>query len=1453
MISKGNKRVRSGHGGFGNKAVAASPAGRLATAVLVERLEQRRLLAVDFAPAVSYATGAAPKNLTSADIDQDGDLDLVVPNIDGGTVSILRNNGNGTFAPKLDLSTGITLPSRVAAGDINNDGLVDLVTTSVNLSGSIAIHTNTGGSVFNRSIINNGRVHDDVKLADIDGDQDLDMLLTNRIDDRIIVLSNNGAGSFTQQSIVPTLSTPWAMTLTDFTLDGDLDLVVAHLGSLQVRAFLNSGGGNFNNTAKDILLSNQNIAVGHGFFDDDNRPDLAVVNLAQNKVDVMLDQPLDGDFIRIGQYDTGEEPLGLAVADVDIDGFDDLIVTNGSSNTVSVFINTGGGVFAPQVTLGVGSRPGGVTAADFDRDGDVDIAISNENSNTVSVLLNQASKPDLRVSQLTASGAVVPGNSLPISATITNAGTNAAAASTASVFLFSGSTFNPSTAISLGTVPVGALAVNGSANISTSLVVPANTARGTYSVAVVADGANAIVELDETNNRATTNQTVVLRDLADLRVTQFSANGSLVPGGALPVSGTINNAGGAAAAASTARVFLFSGTTFNESTAIALGNISIGAVAAGASTNFSANLTVPASTPSGTYSVAVVADIGGVIAELSEANNQATTNQTVTVQSLPDLRVATLAAAGTFVPGVLVGVTGSVLNGGVVGSAPFSALVYLFAGPTFNQSTAVLLGDIPVPGLGAGGVSNFSLNFLIPLATPQGVYSVALVLDPSNSVGEQNEGNNLGVTGATVTVQERPLGDGVNGVGRPDRNFGDNGVSRSVVSGVPFVLADARVDTQGRQVTVSNAEDGRVIVSRLLPTGQIDTSFATNGVLRLAAGSSLTAVAVHVYAEGSILIAGFTNLAPSGQAANLRAFLARVTGGGAVDPSFGTSGVLLPVLPLTQPRVTAMAVAGDGSIYLGFGGARMAVVKLGGDASTIGSFGSGGVFTLGDADLTRSGIATSRGAGVAALALDTRSTDLYIAGNLTDEGGNDAGPLLVRVTAAGQINTQFARGRILAGAPGGGIARAEAITVQPAGQVVVAGSLRDALVTPTRASLWATRVDGRGNADRRFGGNGIFTRDSQADAPLLSASRIITQADGRIVLSGKVSRSLANADQRVVGSAVLRLTAAGVADVGFGNNGFSLIFSPDTVITAANVGDLQNEFADFVAANQGFISLTPGGAILAVASRATRANETTIAVVSIVADGVDLVATGTAVLPPQVNGVVVGGGRARITLQVRNNGTLPANGATNVALYLSVNSILGIEDVKTVSAPISLGSIKPGATRRVNVQINLPASGFADGTYNLFARVNDSGTIAEINDVNNEVGLVGSTAFAKPFVDLALRFDALPSSLVPGKKAQSTVSVTNRGNVAATLKDTLELFGNVTGVGVAPTRIVLGSARVAGKLNPNQTRAIKVAIASPPSLAAGSSVGPGASLSFSDDLDSSNNTIFSNAQIPVVA
>jgi hypothetical protein len=60
-----------------------------------------------FADKVDYSTGSDPWYVTSADLDKDGDVDLAATNLSSTTVSIFMNNGNGTFAAKVDYATGL--------------------------------------------------------------------------------------------------------------------------------------------------------------------------------------------------------------------------------------------------------------------------------------------------------------------------------------------------------------------------------------------------------------------------------------------------------------------------------------------------------------------------------------------------------------------------------------------------------------------------------------------------------------------------------------------------------------------------------------------------------------------------------------------------------------------------------------------------------------------------------------------------------------------------------------------------------------------------------------------------------------------------------------------------------------------------------------------------------------------------------------------------------------------------------------------------------------------------------------------------------------------------------------------------------------------------------------------------------------------------------------------------
>ena len=82
-----------------------------------------------FGSAVTYPVATAPTSVVIVDLDADSDLDLAVANSFSSStqaVSILLNDGQGTFAPHQTYSTA-TVPRSIAASDLDGDGDIDLV------------------------------------------------------------------------------------------------------------------------------------------------------------------------------------------------------------------------------------------------------------------------------------------------------------------------------------------------------------------------------------------------------------------------------------------------------------------------------------------------------------------------------------------------------------------------------------------------------------------------------------------------------------------------------------------------------------------------------------------------------------------------------------------------------------------------------------------------------------------------------------------------------------------------------------------------------------------------------------------------------------------------------------------------------------------------------------------------------------------------------------------------------------------------------------------------------------------------------------------------------------------------------------------------------------------------------------------------------------------------------
>jgi hypothetical protein len=79
-----------------------------------------------------------PMSLAVADLDRDGDLDVIVPDVRARSVKVVTNNGNGTFQPARDIAVS-GRPTFVLAADANGDGRLDVVVPTIDPPGVVVL------------------------------------------------------------------------------------------------------------------------------------------------------------------------------------------------------------------------------------------------------------------------------------------------------------------------------------------------------------------------------------------------------------------------------------------------------------------------------------------------------------------------------------------------------------------------------------------------------------------------------------------------------------------------------------------------------------------------------------------------------------------------------------------------------------------------------------------------------------------------------------------------------------------------------------------------------------------------------------------------------------------------------------------------------------------------------------------------------------------------------------------------------------------------------------------------------------------------------------------------------------------------------------------------------------------------------------------------------------------
>jgi hypothetical protein len=148
-------------------------------------------------------------------------------------VTVLRNNGNGTFTTLATPATG-QQPISVAVADFDRDGLPDLATADFNANRVTVLRNNGNGTFSTLATPATGAGPVCVAVADFDRDGLPDLATADLFSDRVTVLRNNGDGTFSTLATPATGSGPTSVAVADFDRDGRPDLATADRGSNRV-------------------------------------------------------------------------------------------------------------------------------------------------------------------------------------------------------------------------------------------------------------------------------------------------------------------------------------------------------------------------------------------------------------------------------------------------------------------------------------------------------------------------------------------------------------------------------------------------------------------------------------------------------------------------------------------------------------------------------------------------------------------------------------------------------------------------------------------------------------------------------------------------------------------------------------------------------------------------------------------------------------------------------------------------------------------------------------------------------------------------------------------------------------------------------------------------------------------------------------------------------------------
>lgn len=196
---------------------------------------------------ISILCGNTVRGVGCGDFNGDGWDDFITANrfanASAGNLSIVLNNGDGTFAAPVTKETGKAGEYTIAIADANNDGIPDVFCGCFANPYWMVLLLGDGDGAFNvsTSVAEGGSPWQTV-VGDFNGDGNVDVASCNSNTNNMGIMTGNGSGGLSAVTLITTNSFPLAIDAGDVDGDGDLELVTSCYTAAKWNIFPNAGG-----------------------------------------------------------------------------------------------------------------------------------------------------------------------------------------------------------------------------------------------------------------------------------------------------------------------------------------------------------------------------------------------------------------------------------------------------------------------------------------------------------------------------------------------------------------------------------------------------------------------------------------------------------------------------------------------------------------------------------------------------------------------------------------------------------------------------------------------------------------------------------------------------------------------------------------------------------------------------------------------------------------------------------------------------------------------------------------------------------------------------------------------------------------------------------------------------------------------------------------------------------